>query len=151
MTAREGWYFVEALAVRKTTGFLIVLAMSIAVFVLTEAGDVEPPGPPAPTMVTLQQIYDKLNECVVGGRCRIPKTGQTGCWDEQGDPVDCVGTGQDGEYQAGVSVDPKFTDNGDGTVTDNLTGLIWLRDANCFGLTNWTSALSDANTLADGS
>lgn len=26
---------------------------------------------------------------------------------------------------------PRFTNNGDGTVTDNLTGLIWLRDANC--------------------
>ena len=26
---------------------------------------------------------------------------------------------------------PRFTDNGDGTVTDNLTGLIWLKNANC--------------------
>ncbi|MEM7827921.1 MAG: DUF1566 domain-containing protein, partial [Candidatus Aenigmatarchaeota archaeon] len=25
----------------------------------------------------------------------------------------------------------RFTDNGNGTVTDNLTGLIWLKDANC--------------------
>ena len=102
-------------------------------------------------MVTLQQISDKLDECVVGGRCRVPKTGQTGCYDEDGDPIDCVGTGQDGEYQTGVSVDPRFTDNGDGTATDNLTGLTWLQDANCFGLRNWTSAVSDANTLADGS
>ena len=28
---------------------------------------------------------------------------------------------------------PRFTDNGNGTVTDNLTGLIWLKNANCFG------------------
>ena len=27
----------------------------------------------------------------------------------------------------------RFTDNGDGTVTDNLTALIWLKNANCFG------------------
>ncbi len=27
--------------------------------------------------------------------------------------------------------DPSFTDRGDGTVKDNLTGLIWLKDANC--------------------
>ncbi len=26
---------------------------------------------------------------------------------------------------------PRFTGNGDGTVTDNLTGLIWLQDASC--------------------
>ncbi len=136
---------------RKKTGFPIILAMGIAVFMLTEAGNIEPPGPPAPTMVTLQQIHDKLDECVVGGRCRVLKTGQTGCWDQDGIPIDCVGTGQDGEYQAGVSVNPRFTDNGDGTVTDNLTRLIWLKDADCFGLRSWTSAVSDANTLADGS
>lgn len=118
---------------------------------LTLGGDLEPPGPPAPTMVTLQQIYDKLDECTGGGSCGVPKTGQTGCWDAAGNPIDCSGTGQDGEYQAGVSVDPRFTDNGDGTVTDNLTGLVWLKDADCFGLRNWTNALSDANTLADGS
>ena len=49
-------------------------------------------------------------------------------------------------------MDPRFTDNGDGTVTDNLTGLIWLQDANCFGdWTSWTNAQSDASTLGDGS
>ena len=34
-------------------------------------------------------------------------------------------------------------------MTDNLTGLIWLEDANCFGARTWTNALSDANGLAD--
>jgi hypothetical protein len=43
-----------------------------------------------------------------------------------------MGTGQDGEYQNGVaSPNPRFTDTNDGTVTDNLTGLVWLQDANC--------------------
>ena len=46
--------------------------------------------------------------------------------------ITCAGTGQDGEIQAGVDwPSPRFTDNGDGTVTDNLTGLMWLQDANC--------------------
>jgi hypothetical protein len=44
-----------------------------------------------------------------------------------------------------------FTDNGDGTVTDNLTGLIWLKNASCFGSRTWAQALSDCNALADGS
>ena len=27
----------------------------------------------------------------------------------------------------------RFTDNGNGTITDTQTGLMWLKDANCFG------------------
>ena len=89
--------------------------------------------------------------CVsTGVPATVPKTGQTGCWDADGHQIDCAGTGQDGEYQTGVAADPRFTDNGDGTVKDNLTGLIWLKNANCFGEQNWMSALSDANTLASG-
>jgi len=82
----------------------------------------------------------------------VPQTGQTECWGDSAPPnlVDCAGTGQDGENQNGVSVDPRFTDNLDGTVTDNLTGLIWLTNANCIGLKNWTTALSDADGLASG-
>ncbi|GAK55385.1 hypothetical protein U27_02218 [Candidatus Vecturithrix granuli] len=43
-----------------------------------------------------------------------------------------------------------FTDNGDGTVTDNLTGLIWLKDAGCLGFVDWATALTKANGLKDG-
>jgi hypothetical protein len=53
-------------------------------------------------------------------------------------------TGDDGQYQAGATIpNPRFTDNGNGTVTDNLTGLIWLKNANCSGpfATNWQGAL----------
>jgi len=36
----------------------------------------------------------------------------------------------------------RFTDNGDGTVTDARTGLLWLKDANCFnGSLNWNAAM----------
>jgi hypothetical protein len=44
----------------------------------------------------------------------------------------------------------RFTDNGDGTVTDNMTGLIWLKDANCFGSLNWHEAMTAVAGLADG-
>lgn len=81
----------------------------------------------------------------------VPATGQTQCWDSAGSPINCAGTGQDGDLQAGISIAPRFTDNSDGTVADNLTGLIWLQDASCFGNQTWASALSSANILASGS
>jgi len=46
-----------------------------------------------------------------------------------------------------VGPNPRFADNGDGTVTDRLTGLIWLENANAFGTRPWTDALADCNTL----
>lgn len=36
-------------------------------------------------------------------------------------------------------------------MTDNLTGLIWLKNANCFGEQTWADALNDCNNLKDGS
>lgn len=82
---------------------------------------------------------------------RVAETGQTTCYDLY-PSIPCAGTGQDGDLRGGVAwPNPRFTDNGDGTVTDNLTALIWLKDANCFGGRIWTQALSDANGLASGS
>lgn len=81
----------------------------------------------------------------------VAQTGQTRCWDSGGVRIPCAGTGQDGDIQAGVKwPDPRFTEDANGTITDNLTGLIWLRDANCFGLRTWAQALEDANTLHTG-
>jgi hypothetical protein len=83
----------------------------------------------------------------------VPQTGQTQCWDASGTLIACDGTGQDGDHQAGVPFpSPRFTENGNGTVTDNLTGLIWLKNADCFpgsgnGLT-WEGSLQAANSLA---
>ncbi|WP_069472838.1 Lcl C-terminal domain-containing protein [Candidatus Marithrix sp. Canyon 246] len=43
------------------------------------------------------------------------------------------------------SANPVFTDNGDGTVTDNRTCLIWLKDADCVGQRVW----ADVDTSAE--
>lgn len=60
--------------------------------------------------------------------------------------------GTDGQLNKGVDWPvPRFTNNGDGTVTDNLTGLVWLKNAACFGQLDWDSAFSTAENLADGS
>ena len=44
----------------------------------------------------------------------------------------------------------RYIDNGDGTVTDNRTGLRWLKNANCFGEQNWKKAMQSAAKLASG-
>jgi hypothetical protein len=53
----------------------------------------------------------------------LQKTGQTACYNTAGSTIACAGTGQDGELQKGAA--RSVTDNGNGTVTDNLTGLMW--------------------------
>jgi hypothetical protein len=71
----------------------------------------------------------------------VPKTGQTTTY----------ATGDDGDLEKGlIWPNPRFTDNLDGTVTDNLTNLIWLKDANCFGTRTWNLALSDSNGTQSG-
>jgi hypothetical protein len=81
-------------------------------------------------------------------RCTAP-TGGTWAW------VDCSDAeppGQDGQLQLGRDwPDPHFTDNGDGTVSDNLTGLVWLQNADCLEkAVAWFDALTFAVALHDG-
>lgn len=73
----------------------------------------------------------------------VPKTGQTTAY--------LPGNRDDGDLEKGVAwPSPRFTDNFNGTVTDNLTGLIWLENANCDDTKYWASALTWANGLYDG-
>jgi quinol monooxygenase YgiN len=90
---------------------------------------------------------------VRGSSLRVAKTGQNKCFDPRtGDFIPCAGTGQDGELQKGVPwPDPRFDDNGDGTVTDNLTGLVWLKNAGQFDPLSWEEALKACNTFASPS
>jgi hypothetical protein len=72
----------------------------------------------------------------------VTKTGQTTSY----------GTGDDGDWHKGVvGLTPRFTDNGNGTVTDNLTRLVWMKNASALGVLTWANALTTANTLASGS
>jgi len=80
----------------------------------------------------------------------LPRSGQTTSY----------ASGDDGTVMAGQPApSPRFT-AADGTVTDNLTGLVWLQNANCkdtvggvvkgSGFLTWTNALSWSNSLASG-
>lgn len=84
----------------------------------------------------------------------LSQTGQTNCYASDGFEmyeIPCEGTGQDGENQSGVPWPaPRFTDNLNGTVTDNLTGLIWTNKVES-SKKGWENALGFCNGLADGS
>jgi hypothetical protein len=73
----------------------------------------------------LSQCQGDLAACLASTlpAARLLKTEQTGCYDSAGNGIACAGTGQDGELQKGLV--RSYTDNGDGTVTDNQTGLTW--------------------------
>ena len=52
------------------------------------------------------------------------------------------GAGDDGTLQKGVRLTyPRFIENGDGTVTDAMTGLTWLKVANCIQ-GDWATAVA---------
>ena len=86
--------------------------------------------PGDPTMFSLDEIYELTRE-----RAPIRKTGQTFGID----------------HDVGVTwPNPRFTDNGNGTITDNLTGLIWLKDANCFEENYYVNAELYINLLESG-
>lgn len=119
--------------------------------------------------INLFGINGSLVKTAIPVQSAVPKTGQTTCHNAAGNFMTCTGTGQDGEYQLGTNatLTPaggpsgaylvpgwagiRFIDNGDGTVLDTLTGLIWLKNANCYGLRDWETALILASIVANGS
>jgi len=68
----------------------------------------------------------------------LRKTGQTTLY----------AAGDDGNLQKGAALpNPRFTDQGNGTVKDNLTGLIWLQNANCTATINGIDPTASSNKL----
>jgi hypothetical protein len=64
----------------------------------------------------------------------LPRTGQMLCYNSTGAITACNGTGQDGDTLKGtVWNNTRFTDQANGTIQDNLTDLIWSKDANAPG------------------
>lgn len=94
-------------------------------------------------IILIQTVF--LASSIFSGCSQIPDTGITMCYDSQlqiacpslGDPF----YGQDAQYGTNPM---NFTDNGNNTVTDNVTGLVWQQDDN-----NATVNWGDANTYCD--
>ena len=100
-------------------------------------------------------------QCETTTRGSLPPTGVTnmGCYDENGASIACANDvncpGQDGDYLSGCSNNPRFVDNGDDTVTDTCTQLMWqkdMADTNGGGVNNsdklfWCDALTYCEDL----
>jgi len=76
----------------------------------------------------------------------LPDSGQTTCYDAPGNTITCPPPGdsmaQDGSYTINSI---SSTDNGDGMITDNVTGLIWQKEDDDYTY-NWYEATGTAET-----
>ena len=80
----------------------------------------------------------------------LPATGQKYCYDFAGTKLKtCEGTGQDGEFQAGVPLpSPRFSVSFDGcALTDRLTRLIWAHNVKQICSSDWNDAINAVNAL----
>ncbi|MCG8430980.1 MAG: DUF1566 domain-containing protein [Candidatus Omnitrophica bacterium] len=96
----------------------------------------------------------------------LPKTGQQYCYDSSGTAISCSGTGQDaeyadpaGSYDYGYPRDEgswknwrasggRLVANGDGTVTDRSTGLMWVQNASAAGVDGlWQEVVDECANL----
>lgn len=72
----------------------------------------------------------------------LPKTGQTTSYHAD----------DDGAYRKGWSGSPRFMNNGDGTITDNATGLMWVANPAALGASfsapvQWANAVANCENL----
>ena len=153
-------------------GVVIGLLLAVAVTGIVLAGNLNPtvgPMSAGSQMYTLQQIYTRLSGGGDSGKmtaftgptagpsvgtmhtldeiyalalpARVSKTGVTVTY----------ATGDDGALLKGVAwPNPRFIASTTGVVTDTMTGLVWLKNANCFGQQVWATAIISATALASG-
>lgn len=81
----------------------------------------------------------------------IVDTGQSSCYDSDGQEIDCPEAGQaffgqDAQYDGHQQ---SYTDNEDGTITDNVTGLVWQQTPGTDGL-SWEQAVEACDGLELG-
>jgi hypothetical protein len=80
---------------------------------------------------------------------QVPDTGITECFDADGNQIfPCPGPGEPYYGQDGNLLyhNMSFTDNGNGTLTDDVTGLLW-QQATAAGPETWAAAAAYCNSL----
>jgi hypothetical protein len=140
---------------RKYVAIGVVVGILISSAAIVLAGSLDPPSGPgdaASQMYTLEQIYDRLDTGAVSAKMTSftepdagpGSTGRT--LDEVMDLAMAVGNPD----PPCADNDNRYVDCGNGTVHDTVTNLIWLKDANCFGLLDYAAAINAAAGLEDG-
>ncbi len=94
---------------------------------------------------------------------KLPATGASHCWNpDTGEEIPCDDEewpGQDGFYRAGCPLEGRFVDEGNGTVSDRCTGLMWQQERpfpagayepDEFGRISWQMALHYCESLELG-
>lgn len=92
-----------------------------------------------PTTTTYNSGGNRLTTYGMSGpsMLKLPDTGQT---------IDATPTfGEDSDYTINP---PSYTDNGDGTITDKVTGLMWQKVDN--GESTWDNAMARAGSVTTG-
>jgi hypothetical protein len=128
-----------------------VLGVFIFIFIFAIApAKGEPPAKPGnkglpACLDTVNQLKQTLSELENSNLNYAPvaQTGEKICNDSDGR--------YDGCLQKGVKAPvPRFTDNNDGTVNDNLTRLVWMKNMGCWEQQNLYGALALCDNLAEG-
>jgi len=72
----------------------------------------------------------------------LPVSGQTLCYDVNGQVIDCSGGGQDGEHRIGAPWPVPRFETHEGIVVDRLTNLCWCHSSDHTGAIGWAGALA---------
>jgi len=147
-----GGGFVSTLTIRVRRATALVVALGLLTAGCTSGDTTSTTGPTTLlTIATTSSATTPSNDALVTGSYPIVDTGQTATYDASSPiPAPAPGEafyGQDAQYDGNA---PSYTDNADGTVTDNVTGLMWTQslDLNGDGEINVSDKLSYANALA---
>jgi len=95
---------------------------------------------------SLPDYQFKLSDVRENALFMVVDTGQSNCYSSDGGKSECEKSGQDGAYTGNK---PNYTDNGDGTITDNVTHLIWQKtpDTDGDGSIDYTDQLTQSEAV----
>ena len=140
---------------RKMMGFVVLTVFALLMVACNADGTLTPAvsaAPPAAeqdsTIINLPIVITAKNE-TTAQTSNIVDTGQDGCYDNSGQ-ITCPETGQpfvgqDAQYD-GLQL--SYADNGDGTITDLNTGLMWQQSPG--DKATWADAMADAGSITLG-
>jgi hypothetical protein len=128
-TLATNWAKLEKKGSCPTTGDESTVQSTVTDFTSCESDNLagEPPAICDPTTLqsNLSTCETNLTSCLASSLAPLLQTGQTTSY----------GPGSDGDLQEGVV--RSYTDNGDGTITDNKTGLMWEKKDQSGGIHDW--------------